>query len=158
MGQGRSLNLLTLIHTRATAFCAAESRPNCERETDRSGGEARGDFNTLPLIGAMAAAAFLVFVLERKFYEARLVCFCALIPALSFLPYLHSYLSADWTIVLKFPLSVSLLWERLQQALAGGNQVLAVLWQIAAGFLIVSAGFYLGTIHQYGFDCAKTGG
>ena len=28
MGQGGSLDLLTLIHTRATAFCAAQSRGN----------------------------------------------------------------------------------------------------------------------------------
>jgi hypothetical protein len=140
-GMGSALILLTL--GLAVRAILNPTRRNAILATLAAVGSVQLLLNTLPLIGAMAAAGFLVFVLERKFYEARLVCLCALIPALSFLPYLHSYLGADWTIVLKFPLSVSLLWERLQQALAGGNQVLAVLWQIAVGFLIVSAGYSL---------------
>jgi hypothetical protein len=101
--------------------------------------------NSLPLIAAIAAAAFFVFILERKFREARLVCLCALIPALSFLPYLKSYLGADWTIVLKLPVATSLLWEKFQQALAGEHLTIGLLWQSAAALLLLIGLWYVWT-------------
>jgi hypothetical protein len=99
--------------------------------------------NALPLIAAIGTAAVFVFILERKFREAGLVCACAIVPVLSFLPYLNSYLGADWTIVLKFPLSISLLCQKFQQALAERHEIIALLWESAAALLFVSAGWYL---------------
>jgi hypothetical protein len=74
--------------------------------------------NAVPLVAAIAAAAVLVFALQRQFRQAMIVCVCTAICALSFIPYAHSYLNADWNIVLKYPTDFASLWEKFQLALA----------------------------------------
>ena len=110
--------------------------------------------NSWPLIGAIAMAAFLVFLLERKFREARWVCVCATVPVLSFLPYLKSYLGADWTIVLKFPVTISSLWEKFQGALAGDYQTIALLWETVVVLFLLKAVFFLWSA-RYGHTAAE---
>ena len=95
--------------------------------------------NSLPLIIAIAGGAVVAFVLERRFHEARITCLCALVPVVSFLPYLKSYVGADWTVLLKLPISVPLLWQKFEQALADRNNIVALFWTgTVAAFLIAS--------------------
>ena len=72
--------------------------------------------NAIPLIAAIAISAILVFISQRRFRPAIIVCICAALCALSFLPYLKSYLGADWNIVLKYPTAFVSLWEKFQLA------------------------------------------
>ena len=134
-GLGSAFVLLTV--GLAAKAVRDETRQNAIAATFAAVASVQFLLNSLPLIAAIAAAAFFVFILERKFREARLVCLCALIPALSFLPYLKSYLGTDWTIVLKLPVATSLLWEKFQQALAGEHFTIGLLWQSAAALLLL---------------------
>src|ERR1051326_8409559 len=55
--------------------------------------------NAVPLIAAIAASAILAFAIEKEYRRVLIVCVCGAACACSFLPYLHSYLGADWNIV-----------------------------------------------------------
>jgi hypothetical protein len=93
--------------------------------------------NAVPLIAAIAGSAMLAFVLEKRFRRAAIVCACGAICALSFVPYLRSYLNADWNIVLKYPTDFLSLWEKFQLALQEhGAQIF---WYAAAALVILTA-------------------
>src|SRR5690242_17216430 len=95
--------------------------------------------NAVPLIAAIGAAAIAAFAVEREFRRALVVCACGAVCALSFIPYLHSYLSADWNIVLKYPTDFASLSEKFQFALQDHSWFAAVLWYAAVPFLIIVA-------------------
>ncbi|HJT45743.1 MAG TPA: hypothetical protein VJ721_05655, partial [Chthoniobacterales bacterium] len=95
--------------------------------------------NAVPLIAAIAAAAILAFAVEREFRRAFVVCGCGAVCALSFIPYVHSYLSADWNIVLKYPTDFASLSEKLQLALQEHSWLVAVLWYVAVPIVIIVA-------------------
>ena len=93
--------------------------------------------NAVPLVGAIAAAAFLAFAIEKQFRRAGIVCLCAGICALSFVPYLRSYLGANWNVVLIYPTDFASLSEKLHAALAEHGT--AIFWYIAVVFTTAAA-------------------
>jgi hypothetical protein len=93
--------------------------------------------NAVSLVMAIAAAAVLAFAIEKQFRRAAVVCICAMIAALSFVPYLRSYLGADWNIVLKYPTDVASLSEKLHSALAGHGA--AIFWYAAVAITMTTA-------------------
>ena len=95
--------------------------------------------NSLPLIAAIAAAAFVVFVVKRQFRCATVVCGCAALCAFSFLPYLQAYLAADWTVVLKYPTTFSSLWDKLHLAFEGQSHLMGIFWYAAVPLIIFGA-------------------
>lgn len=95
--------------------------------------------NAVPLIAAIALSAIVAFAATKQFRKAGIVCGCGAICALSFVPYLHSYLSADWNIVLKYPTDFASLWEKLQLALQEHSVFEAILWYAAVPFIIIVA-------------------
>ena len=95
--------------------------------------------NAVPLVAAIAASAMLAFAIEKKFRGALIVCLCAAVCAISFLPYVHSYLSADWNIVLKYPTDFASLWEKLQLALQERSLFATVLWYAAVPLIMLAA-------------------
>lgn len=101
--------------------------------------------NAAPLLTAIAAAAFIVFIVERQFRRATAVCACAALCALSFLPYLRSYLGADWTVVLEYPATFSSLWDKLRLAFEGQSQLMAIFWYAALSSIVLGAIWRLWT-------------
>jgi hypothetical protein len=97
--------------------------------------------NALPLVAAIAAAAALVFVFQRNLRRAVAVLICAAICVGTFLPYVASYATADWTVVLKFPVTVASLWEKLRVALGPG--LMELLWYVVVPLLVISAAWRL---------------
>jgi hypothetical protein len=95
--------------------------------------------NALPLIAAIAFAAVLAFGVNKQFRNAAIVCGCGALCALSFAPYVHSYLSADWNIVLKYPTDFSSLWEKFHLAVQDHAATMAWLWYVAAPLIIIVA-------------------
>src|ERR1700724_3011924 len=95
--------------------------------------------NAVPLIAAIGASAILALVIEKQFRRAAIVCMCCGICALSFVPYVHSYLGADWNIVLKYPADFASLWAKLQAALQEQSVLGAILWYTALPLIIVAA-------------------
>jgi hypothetical protein len=93
--------------------------------------------NAIPVIAAIAVSAFVVLFFQRRFRQAMLVCICAAICGLSFLPYANAYLNADWNVVLKYPATFFSLWEKFQLAL-GEPSMLAGLFWCAAVLLIIT--------------------
>ena len=84
--------------------------------------------NAVPLIAAIAISAILVFILQRQFRAAIIVGICAALCALSFLPYLKSYLGADWNVVLKYPTDFASLWEKCRLALEQQSTLAGLFW------------------------------
>jgi len=95
--------------------------------------------NAVPLIAAIAASAFLVFILQRRFRPAIIVGICAALCALSFLPYLKSYLGADWSVVLKFPATFFSFWDKFRLALEEQGLVAALFWYAGVPLIILGA-------------------
>ena len=93
--------------------------------------------NAVPLVIAIAAAAVLVFAIEKQFRRAAIVCVCAAISAISFAPYLPSYLGADWNIVLKYPTDVASLSEKLHSAVSEHGT--AIFWYPSVAITMVAA-------------------
>jgi hypothetical protein len=113
------------------------TKANAIAATIASIGAVQFMINAVPLVAAIALAAVFVFALQRQFRCAAIVCLCAAICALSFLPYAHSYLSSDWSIVLKYPTDWFSLWEKLQLALAEHGA--AIFWHAAILLVIITA-------------------
>jgi len=102
--------------------------------------------NAVPLIAAIASSAILAFAVEKQLRRAAIACVCAAICALSFVPYLHSYLNADWNIVLKYPADFVSLWEKLQLALQEhGAQTF---WYAALALIITAATWRLRILRR----------
>ena len=95
--------------------------------------------NAIPLIAAVAAAAIFAFAIGKQFRFAAIVFACGAVCALSFVPYLHSYLGADWNIVLKYPTDFTSLWEKFQAALQDHSVFSAILWCVAVPLIIITA-------------------
>ena len=95
--------------------------------------------NAVPLIAAVALSAALSFAAGKQFRNAAIVCICGAVCALSFVPYLSSYLGADWNIVLKYPTDFSSLWEKFHLALQEHAMLGALLWYLATPLIIVVA-------------------
>src|SRR5947207_1587059 len=95
--------------------------------------------NAIPLIAAIATAAFTVFIFQRRFRQATVVCACATICALSFLPYAKAYLSADWNVVLKYDADFFSLWDKFRLALEERSLLMAVFWYAAVPLIVVAA-------------------
>jgi len=95
--------------------------------------------NAVPLVAAIGASAVLALAIQRQFRGAAIVCLSGAICALSFVPYLHSYLNADWNIVLKYPADLASLWEKLQLALQERSLLAGILWYVATPLTIVAA-------------------
>ena len=93
--------------------------------------------NAVPLIAAIAASAILAFAIEKESRRVLIVCVCGAACACSFLPYLHSYLGADWNIVLKYPTDFVSLFEKLHGALQ--SWFAAILWYTAFLFVFIAA-------------------
>lgn len=104
--------------------------------------------NAVPLISAIALAAVLAFAANRQFRNAAIVCVCGAICALSFLPYVPSYLGADWNIVLKYPTDFASLWEKLQLALQEHSMIEAILWYAAVPLIIAAAIWKWSTLRR----------
>jgi len=102
--------------------------------------------NAVPLIAAIAAAAALVFVLRRQFRHATIVCVCIAICGFSFVPYAHSYLNADWSIVLKYPTDFASLWEKFQLALAEHGA--SIFWYAGVLLVIIATIWRLWTLRR----------
>jgi hypothetical protein len=117
------------------------TRANAISATIASIGAVQLMINAVPLVAAIAAAAVLVFALERQFRRAALVCLCTAICALSFCPSAKSYLNADWNIVLKYPTGFASLWEKLELALAESGA--SIFWYAAISLTIVAAIWWL---------------
>jgi hypothetical protein len=95
--------------------------------------------NAVPLVAAIAGSAVIVFVLQKQYRRAAIVCICGGICALSFVPYLHSYLGADWNIVLKYPTDFSSLSDKLRLALQEYGPASALFWYLAILLVIIAA-------------------
>ena len=93
--------------------------------------------NAVPLVIAIAAAAVVAFAIEKQFRRAAVVCLCGAISALSFTPYLRSYLAADWNIVLKYPTDIASLSEKLHTALTEHGT--AIFWYTAIVITMAAA-------------------
>lgn len=93
--------------------------------------------NALPLVAAITLSAALAFAVKKQLRNAVLVCGCGALCALSFAPYAHSYLSADWNIVLKYPTDFSSLWEKFHLAVQEHTPAMAWLWYVAAPLIII---------------------
>jgi hypothetical protein len=93
----------------------------------------------LPLIGAMTLSASLVLIFRRRFKHALIVCALGAICAVSFAPYLKTYLTADWNIILKYPVSFASLAAKFAQALAESGVWAAWFVGIAVVFFFVAA-------------------
>src|SRR5437764_5321168 len=52
--------------------------------------------NAVPLIAAIALSAIIAFATAKQLRNAGIVSACGAICAFSFVPYLHSYVNADW--------------------------------------------------------------
>jgi hypothetical protein len=95
--------------------------------------------NAVPLVAAIAISALLVFMWQRQFRPAIVVCISAALCALSFLPYLKSYLSADWNVVLKYPVDLLSLWEKFRLALEERSALAGYLWYAISSLFIFAA-------------------
>ncbi|MEY2542708.1 MAG: Dolichyl-phosphate-mannose-protein mannosyltransferase, partial [Verrucomicrobiota bacterium] len=115
-GYGIGCVFLILTVGLTTTAVRQPTRTNAVAATIASIGAVQFMINAVPLIAAIATAAALVFLFRRQSRRAMIVCVCAAICALSFLPYAHSYLNADWSIVLKYPADFASLWEKFQLA------------------------------------------
>lgn len=93
--------------------------------------------NALPLIAAIATSALLVFISQRRFRQATIACVCAAICALSFVPYLKSYVDADWNVVLKYPATLFSLWGKFRIALEEQGTLLAFFWGAAVPLVVL---------------------
>lgn len=146
-GLGCALLLLTLgLTIRAVQ---RPNRGNAVAATIAAAASVQVLVNALPLIASMAAAALLAFVINREFRRARMVCLCATITFLSFLPYVKSYAGADWTIVLKYPRSIYFYFTKFWLALGAPNHVAELCWGAAALlFLAVAVWHVIGPRKQ----------
>jgi hypothetical protein len=104
--------------------------------------------NAIPLIAAIATAAFTVFIFQRRFRQATVVCVCATICALSFLPYAKAYLSADWNVVLKYPATFISVWEKLRLALEERGLLMAVFWYAVVPLIVLGASWRWWTLRR----------
>jgi hypothetical protein len=95
--------------------------------------------NAIPLIAAIAISAILVFISQRRFRPAIIVCICAALCALSFLPYLKSYLGADWNVVLKYPANFLSLWEKFRLALEQQSSLAGLFWYATLALCVFAA-------------------
>src|SRR5712692_149148 len=93
--------------------------------------------NAVPVIAAMALSTFLVMAALRRWRRAIVVCFSTAICALSFAPYLKSYLANDWNIVMTYPATFSSLADKLRLTLeAQGSFMAALSYEIVPLILI----------------------
>jgi len=104
--------------------------------------------NALPLIAAIAASAFVVFISQRRFRQAAIVCVCVSICTFSFVPYAKAYLTADWNVVLKYPTDFFSLWEKFRLALEEQGFLAGVLWSVAAPLIILGATWRWWTLRR----------
>jgi hypothetical protein len=95
--------------------------------------------NAVPLIAAIGTSAFTVFIFQRRFRQTTVVCACATICALSFLPYAKAYLGADWNVVVKYPTPFFSLWDKFRLALEEQGLLMAVFWYAAVPLIIFAA-------------------
>jgi hypothetical protein len=130
--------LLLTIGLSAQAIRAPTTR-NAIFATLAAIGSVQFMINAIPLIAAIGVSAILALAIEKEFRRAAIVCMCCGICALSFVPYAHSYLSADWNVVLKYPADFASLWEKLQLALQEQSLLGAILWYTAFPLTIVAA-------------------
>ncbi len=115
------------------------TRGNAAAATIAAIGSVQFMINAIPLVAAVALSAIVALAATKQFRKVGIVCVCSAICALSFVPYLHSYLSADWNIVLKYPTDFGSLWEKLQLALQEHSVFEAILWYAAVPFVVVVA-------------------
>ena len=137
-GLGCVLLLLTLGLT-----VKAISRPtimNAAAATLASIGSVQIMVNAVPLVAAIALSTLLVFISQRRFRPAIIVCICTALCALSFFPYLKSYLGADWNIVLKYPVNVASLWQKFRLALEEQGTLAGLFFYI--GTLLIFAAIW----------------
>jgi hypothetical protein len=123
-----------------TAIAIREpTRANAITATVAAIGSVQFMINAVPLIATIAVAAILVFAVEHEFRKAGVVCVCGVLCALSFVPYLPSYLGADWNIVLKYPTDFASLADKLRLALAEHGMAMAIVWYVALPLIIIAA-------------------
>ena len=115
------------------------TRGNAVAATIAAVGSVQFMINAIPLIAAVALSAIVALAATKQFRDVGIVCACTAICALSFVPYLHSYLGADWNIVLKYPTDFGSLWEKLQLALREHSVFEAILWYAAVPFAVIVA-------------------
>src|SRR5207302_4738399 len=115
-GYGLGCVLLLLSLGLATKAIQQPNRSNAIMATIAAIAAVQYMLNAVPLIGAIAAGAVVVSIVRRQFRKAGVVCMCGAICAASFVPYIKSYLSADWNVVLKFPTDFFSLWEKFRLA------------------------------------------
>lgn len=112
---------------------------NAMAATIASIGSVQFMINAVPLIAAIAGSAILALAIEKQFRRAAIACGCGAVCALSFVPYVHSYLNTDWNIVLKYPTDFASLWEKFQPALQEHSVAAAMLWYVAVPLIIIAA-------------------
>ena len=136
-GYGIGCVILTLAIGLTAKALGEPTRANAIAATVAAIGSTQLMINAVPLIASIAASAIVVFGVQREFRKAGIVCLCGTLCALSFVPYLPSYLSADWNIVLKFPTDFASLWSKLHSAVTEGGA--AFFWYVAPLVFFVAA-------------------
>jgi len=104
--------------------------------------------NALPLIAAIAASAFAVFIWQRRFRRAAIVGGCVSICLLSFVPYAKAYLTADWNVVLKYPTDFFSLWEKFRPAVEEQGLLEGMFWYVAVPLIILGAIWHWHTLRR----------
>jgi len=104
--------------------------------------------NAVPLIAAIAASALLVFILQRRFQQAAVVCVCLATCAFSLVPYAKGYLTADWNVVLKYPATFGSLWEKLRLAIEERGLFMGAFWYAVVPLTVLGASWRWWTLRR----------
>jgi hypothetical protein len=93
-----------------------------------------------PLLAAMSLAIVAVLLARHRYKEALVAVAITVVTVSSFLPFLKSYITADWTIVLQAPATISSLSQKLMLALGEPKLLMVALWGTAiCGVMIAAA-------------------
>ncbi len=82
--------------------------------------------NNLPLLAAMTISAAIVLVLRRRRRDASVALLIGVVCGASAVPYLVRYSTADWNVLLKYPVGIGGLLSQLTIAL--GEPVILMPW------------------------------
>ncbi len=92
--------------------------------------------NNVPLIGAMAASAVIVFLIRSRFKHAIVTSTLAAVAALSFAPVWLSYAAADWSRVVGYPITLTFLAQKFATALGEPSWIMVPIWALVV-FIII---------------------
>ena len=142
-GYGLGCVLLLLSLGLAAKAILRPTRSNAAAATLAGVASVQVMLNAVPLVAAIGASAFAVFVFQRRFREALITAGCTAICAISLLPYAGSYLGADWSVVLKYPATFLSLWEKFRLALEQPSNMAALFWYVLLPGILIGALSYV---------------